>query len=175
MKRPPQTQPRKRSGSTRALACGSRRLRRLFPLIQWGVKKMTRRGRRGRRPPHARRVCSPDCGRSIVCRGSGRGRRLNCNLLQYKPVQVNTTIGILHTRLAGDQAGGASASYKQVRRALKIGVRNMSPNRDARLAPRFRAQKLIFEILMGLSFAKVPPVVSSIKVRSLRPTFWGSA
>ena len=58
-------------GRIRAPACGSRRPRQLLPLIQEEVVEMQRCGRRGRQPPHARRVCSPDRSRSIVGRGFG--------------------------------------------------------------------------------------------------------
>jgi hypothetical protein len=66
---------------TRALACGCRRPRRELPLIPSEVDRRPRCGRRGRRPPHARRVFSPDRGRFIVGRGfvarlaSGQTRR----------------------------------------------------------------------------------------------------
>jgi len=46
-------------GSTRALACGSRRPRRLLPFLLYEADRTPRCGRRGRRPRHARRVCSP--------------------------------------------------------------------------------------------------------------------
>jgi len=50
------------SGEHGRLACRSRRPRRLLPLLQRDAAKLQRCARRGRRPRHSRRVCSPDRG-----------------------------------------------------------------------------------------------------------------
>jgi hypothetical protein len=49
------------SESTRAFACRHRRPRRWHPKILWEMYEIQRCGRRGRRPRHAGRVCSPEC------------------------------------------------------------------------------------------------------------------